>query len=92
MDMILYPNFIKKYELINEIEQRFLYDLHLIIPSITYFNKFDDDLVFYNEDKKEVMVVNVDKLFTKCHFIDLHENHLYALSEFLDDEENEDEN
>ena len=91
MDMILYPNFIKKYELINEIEQRFLYDLHLIIPSITYFNKFDDDLVFYNEDKKEVMVVNVDKLFTKCHFIGLHENHLYTLSEFLDDEENEDE-
>ena len=91
MDMILYPNFIKKYELINEIEQRFLYDLHLIIPSITYFNKFDDDLVFYNEDKKEVMVVNVDKLFTKCHFIGLHENHLYTLSDFLDDEENEDE-
>ena len=91
MDMILYPNFIKKYKLINEIEQRFLYDLHLIIPSITYFNKFDDDLVFYNEDKKEVIVVNVDKLFTKCHFIGLHENHLYTLSDFLDDEENEDE-
>ena len=91
MDMILYPNFIKKYKLINEIEQRFLHDLHLIIPSITYFKRFDDDLVLYNEDEKAVMRVNTDKLFTKCHFIGLPENHLYALSEFLDDEENEDE-
>ena len=91
MDMILYPNFIKKYKLINEIEQRFLYDLHLIIPSLTYFQRFDDELVLYN-DEKAVIRVNTDNLFAKCHFIDLPENHLYALSEFLDDEENEDEN
>lgn len=91
MEMIMYPNFIKKCKLINKTEQRFLYDLHLIIPSLTYFNKFDDELVFYNEDKKEVMIVNTDKLFTECHFIGLPENHLYTFSEFLNDEENEDE-
>ena len=91
MDMILYPNFIKKYELINEIEQCFLHDLHLIIPSITYFQRFDDELVLYNEDENAVIRVNIDNLFAKRHFIDLPENHLYALSEFLDDEENEDE-
>ena len=91
MEMIIYPNFIKKYKLINEIEQRFLHDLHLIIPSITYFKKFNDALMFYNEDEREVMRVNADRLFNNCHFISLPENHLYTLSEFLDDEENEDE-
>ena len=47
--------------------------------------------MLYNEDEKAVMRVNTDKLFAQCHFIGLPENHLYALSEFLDDEENEDE-
>ena len=91
IDMLLHPNFIKKVKVINDVEQRFLHDLHLIIPSLTYFNKFDDELVFYNEDKKEVMVVNTDKLFSNCRFIGLPENHLCTFSEFLNDEENEDE-
>ena len=65
--------------------------MHLIIPSLTYFKKFNDDLVFYNENEREVMRVNTDRLFNNCHFISLPENHLYALSEFLDDEESEDE-
>ena len=89
--MLLHPNSIKKVIVINDVEQRFLYDLHLIIPSLTYFKKFNGDLVFYNEDEKEVMRVNVDRFFSNCHFIGLTENHLYTFSEFLDNEENEDE-
>lgn len=91
MEMFLHPNFIKKVKVINDIEQRFLHDLHSIIPSLTYFKKLNDVLFFYNENKKELMRVNANKLFNKCHFIDLPENHLYTLAEFLDDEENEDE-